>query len=590
MPQSTHLEAAPAIVMDDDSLGGSCLRHWFELDFCAQQQACERAGGGACGGDVPVAERLCVLAEHAARADTADPAPAFSAAPPELRSVFCVAACDALLCKGDSATRIAALRAEVGSLLEAGGLPLYARSALLLRKALLALILDSDAPAASACLEEGERSAALAGSRPLRIVHRAFRCLLACLSGTTIRAEVCLADAETLERAEESIGLLPQVLLAGAQGITAWLRGEVAQADAILGAALALPGIDTLADAVVLPLLAHRLYVAAELGHQQEVSRLSGELGERAIPQHKRILEAYRHVALGVLALHQHDAARALAHAEESLASDHADSSVLPCWLAQLLRIQALADLERGHEARRLAQTWLPRWTGSGFSRFAASVEQELAWLDFRAGAADKARQHLRAAQALTPPGEPLPALHRSRAWLAALQAQVAGAAASPWVTIRTLGEFVVEVGGKRIYDRDWKGQRARTLLIALICGGGHKVPAERLADLLWPDADGDRAMQNLKVTLHRLRRLGCGDDQQAVNWVHVKNGLVSLSRVHCQVDVFDLMQPGFATTSAAQLDPADFLATEHAQPWITAYRQHLAEMLKIATPAPILR
>ena len=65
-------------------------------------------------------------------------------------------------------------------------------------------------------------------------------------------------------------------------------------------------------------------------------------------------------------------------------------------------------------------------------------------------------------------------------------------------------------------------------------------VPTTRLADMLWPDAEGDKALQNLKVALHRLRRLGCREGDEAVNWVHVKQGMVSLVRGLCWVDVLE--------------------------------------------------
>jgi len=77
-------------------------------------------------------------------------------------------------------------------------------------------------------------------------------------------------------------------------------------------------------------------------------------------------------------------------------------------------------------------------------------------------------------------------------------------------------------------------------MLVALICEGGQKVPASRLADMLWPDAEGDKALQNLKVALHRLRRLGCREGDEPVNWVHVKQGRVSLVRGLCWVDVLE--------------------------------------------------
>jgi len=43
---------------------------------------------------------------------------------------------------------------------------------------------------------------------------------------------------------------------------------------------------------------------------------------------------------------------------------------------------------------------------------------------------------------------------------------------------------------------------------MALIAMGGRQVPQTRLADLLWPDAEGDAAYRALITTLQRLRRL----------------------------------------------------------------------------------
>ena len=160
--------------------------------------------------------------------------------------------------------------------------------------------------------------------------------------------------------------------------------------------------------------------------------------------------------------------------------------------------------------------------------------------LDARSGARDRARAGLAAARGLVPAGETLRPLHRPRGWVDELEALLGGTGAQPRVRIQTLGEFIVEIDGRRIYDRDWKGQRTRMLLIALICEGGQKVPTTRLADMLWPDAEGDKALQNLKVVLHRLRRLGCRECDEAVSWVHVKQGMVSLVRGLCWVDVLE--------------------------------------------------
>ncbi len=205
--------------------------------------------------------------------------------------------------------------------------------------------------------------------------------------------------------------------------------------------------------------------------------------------------------------------------------------------------------------------------------------------LDARSGERDRARTGFAAARALVPAGETLRPLHRPRAWVDELEALLGGTGVQPRVHIQTLGEFIVEIDGRRIYDRDWKGQRTRMLLIALICEGGQKVPATRLADMLWPDTEGDKALQNLKVALHRLRRLGCLEGDEPVNWVHVKHGVVSLVRGLCWVDVHEMEALLDARENwrevIVQHDEGEFLPGDFSHPWVVRYRERIQFMLE---------
>lgn len=54
---------------------------------------------------------------------------------------------------------------------------------------------------------------------------------------------------------------------------------------------------------------------------------------------------------------------------------------------------------------------------------------------------------------------------------------------------------------------------RSGQLLEALVWLGGSNVSQEQLADILWPDAEGDAARRNFDTTLHRLRR-GLDDER----------------------------------------------------------------------------
>jgi DNA-binding SARP family transcriptional activator len=76
--------------------------------------------------------------------------------------------------------------------------------------------------------------------------------------------------------------------------------------------------------------------------------------------------------------------------------------------------------------------------------------------------------------------------------------------------------------------------QKPLALLKALIALGGRGVPEERLAELLWPEADGDLAHHSFEVALSRLRKL-LGNEEALV----LKEGHLSLSNRQCWVDVW---------------------------------------------------
>jgi len=77
-----------------------------------------------------------------------------------------------------------------------------------------------------------------------------------------------------------------------------------------------------------------------------------------------------------------------------------------------------------------------------------------------------------------------------------------------PWpVKIHALGRFGLLVDDKPLPDSA-SYRKPLELLQALIALGGRNVDEGRLAEMCWPDAEGDTAAQNLKVNVHRLRKL----------------------------------------------------------------------------------
>ncbi|MBM1171289.1 AfsR/SARP family transcriptional regulator [Microvirga arabica] len=76
-------------------------------------------------------------------------------------------------------------------------------------------------------------------------------------------------------------------------------------------------------------------------------------------------------------------------------------------------------------------------------------------------------------------------------------------------VEIECLGGFVIKINGEKIRGGQGKAQRKPLeLLWSLIPAHEQGVSQDLLADQLWPELDGDRAMHTLRTTVYRLRKL----------------------------------------------------------------------------------
>jgi LuxR family transcriptional regulator, maltose regulon positive regulatory protein len=104
-----------------------------------------------------------------------------------------------------------------------------------------------------------------------------------------------------------------------------------------------------------------------------------------------------------------------------------------------------------------------------------------------------------------------------------------------PWpVKVYTLGRFGLLADDRPVEFGRKVQQRPLSLLKALVALGGREVPEARLAELLWPESDGDMAHHSFIVALSRLRKL-LGKEEALV----LKEGRLSLSNRHCWVDVW---------------------------------------------------
>ena len=105
-----------------------------------------------------------------------------------------------------------------------------------------------------------------------------------------------------------------------------------------------------------------------------------------------------------------------------------------------------------------------------------------------------------------------------------------------PWrLRVYALGRWLLEKDGSPLVDSKGKvPQRPLALLKSLIAMGGKEVLVQRIADELWPDADGDNARKSFETTLYRLRKLL--DCPEALL---LQDGRLSLNRALCWIDAY---------------------------------------------------
>jgi len=155
-------------------------------------------------------------------------------------------------------------------------------------------------------------------------------------------------------------------------------------------------------------------------------------------------------------------------------------------------------------------------------------------------------------------------------------------------IRIRTLGHFEVSRHGE-LLGVDGRGKkRPLQLLKALIALGGEQVHQEKLAELLWPDAEGDAAQKVFDTTLYRLRRL-LGLPEVLL----LREGRLSLNRRYCWLDCwhFESLQHRIDRECDGGMSPArmryfskalfslyhrHFLQLDADEVWVLGYRQSM--------------
>lgn len=471
-----------------------------------------------------------------------------------------------------------------------------ARASLLGFKANAQIIGEGDLAGATETCHRLLLAAEEARSPSLCVFHAALQTWCHLWRGSLISAGVLLHEADYL-CAQCEVSPIAQVFLRASQGRYHSLNGAPDKAREILEEASVQPVIDTLPPPAWLLLHTSLLFAIANCvngDNQAAQSALCEEIYQRVVPRQNAFYHSDTHFSLGIAALGLGQPRLALVHAQGAI--DHgvaARSAITEC-LPALLKGQALADLGLDEEALGLFETWMPIWRETGFCAVAATAAQELARIHLRRGRTGQARGLYARARAVVPAGDMLPLFHRpqriARELHEVLSSTIGIIGPRRLIRVHCLGGFRIEIGEHVVHDRKWRGGRTKTLLKALIVFGGEDIAMDHLADLLWPDTDGDLAYRNLKVMIWRLRRLGLDGGQEPLPWLRLRHGRLSLGHGVCEVDalrfVTDLKHvlgqsavDGLALRQALDRYQGDFLPTDISETWIIGYREQLRRL-----------
>ncbi len=101
-------------------------------------------------------------------------------------------------------------------------------------------------------------------------------------------------------------------------------------------------------------------------------------------------------------------------------------------------------------------------------------------------------------------------------------------------IKIYTLGRFTVLIDDKPLKFSGKTPKKTLELLKVIIASGGKNVSEDQITDILWPEADGDRAYSSLSTTLQRLRHL-LGHEKA----IQLKEGRLTLDPRYCYIDAW---------------------------------------------------
>lgn len=382
-----------------------------------------------------------------------------------------------------------------------------------------------------------------AGSPSLQVFHAFINGYCCLWAGDASKLSIIMDEVSSLVDLPET-SLHCKAFFQIIRGAFYLATGEVEGSIALYRMVLSHPLFDVLPHSIWLFAYCGFLLALSFAGDTAAVEKVAAKVRDRAVPDHIHFHKFYVDYCLGIAALGAGEPYQALLHSQRAAERGHLSGSPVPERVTALLTGQSLSDLGRDAEAFDHFRLWLGRWREAGFHLYAEAAVLELAHLCLKAGRHDEARDYLEHSLRTMKGNITMPAMYRSASFIEALRERLLPAAETvslsprlPSIAIETFGPLTVTIGDRTLYDRKWQGGMTKKLLKALLACGGVAVSSTFLADALWPDAEGDVAANNLKVTLSRLRKVAVDKGGAYPPWIAMRHGTVSIDRECCFVD-----------------------------------------------------
>ncbi len=492
---------------------------------------------------------------------------------------------------------------RIGALVAGRGrIPPVARASLLWSKCLIEFAAAGDPRLAIESAAQAVSWSRRAGSNNLR-VYNAMMYIYACLwSADLCRLESSISDARILCGLSD-VSFIPRAAFQFMFGLYLLLFGRVADSRRELEEILAHRETEGLSNHLWLLGQFNVLHAAVSQNDTAWIRRVVEAMEGRGVDAATPYQASLYHFILSVARLNQGRIETARRLAERALDLGRRSGTPVPEHHVSLLLAQVLSEAGDLEAAGDLLETWKGIWRERGYNLYVITTHLETARILLRRGHVEGARHAYDQAARMWMYGDTPHAMNRPREFVRKIRADLVrrpgqrtvGSPAPPQaVAIETFGGLRIHIGGATLDGDRWRGRKTKALLKALIVLGGSRISSDRIMDMLWPGADGAQAAVSLKVSLSRLRRIGCAKGEKPLPWIRVRHKRISLVRPACRVDALRFRECAARGTrtdmdveslrEAVDLYKADFLPDDAGLDWVIDHRRTLrAEYVEAA-------